>query len=221
MPTFQQMQDRINSDYLDRTDLSAETTRALIRAVKHYEKQRFWFNLTATALAIGTASVTVSLPSNFLGYDFATVADSGNDNILTLRSFDRIAYNNQANPTGVPTEISYWRDQLYFSPMPSSATTITLHYTHSLNQLSAGTDTNAWTSAGEDLIIFHAYHDILTNVLRISDKQLVESVKTQEMEAFQILQFGNDLRQGSGLEGYTPGDQQGQSPKTPHKSPSQ
>jgi len=217
MATFKEMQDRINLDYLNRTDLGNETKRAILRAIKHYEKERFWFNLTATALAIGTASTTVALPSDFLAMDFATVSNNGNTELMTMRSFDRIAYQNRSGASGMPAEICYWRDQLIFSPKPASATSITLHYTHSLPVLSADTDTNGFTSACEDLIVFRATFDILANVLRLGDVPTLSNIKNLEMEAFKMLQFGNDMRQGNGEQGAVVGSTHSQAPKTPHR----
>ena len=219
MATFKEMQDRINLDYLNRTDLGNETKRAIIRAVKFYEKQRLWFNLTATSLAIGTASTTVAIPADFLVLDYVTVANNGNNDIMTIRSFDRIAYQNRGSASGVPAEICYWRNLFNFAPKPSSATSITVHYTHSLPTLSADTDTNHWTSAGEDLIVYRATHDMLANVLRVADKELLASYKTLEVESFKMLQYGNDLQQGVGNEGAVVGTSHAQSPKTPHKPP--
>lgn len=217
MATFREMQDRINLDYLNRTDLGSETKRAIVRAVKHYEKERFWFNLTATALAVGTASTTVAIPADFLAMDFATVANNGNAEIMTVRSFDRIAYQNRSGTSGVPAEICYWRDQLVFYPKPASATSITLHYTHALPPLSADTDSNGFTSACEDLIVYRATFDMMANVLRNSDVKVLENYKSLEMEAFRMLQFGNDMRQGNGEQGSVVGQSHAQSPKTPHK----
>ena len=216
MATFREMQDRINLDYLNRTDLASETKRAIIRAVKYYEKDRLWFNITATALAIGTASTTVAIPADFLALDYATVSWNGNNEIMTIRSFDRIAYQNKGSVSAMPSEICYWRDSLNFSPKPSSATTITVHYTHSMPVLSADTDTNPWTSAGEDVIVYRATYDMMANVLRVADKDALASYKSMEMEAYKMLQYGNSLRQNTGAEGAVVGSNQNQSPKTPH-----
>lgn len=218
MATFKEMQDRINLDYLNRTDLGNETKRAIVRAVKHYEKERFWFNITATALAVGVLSTTVAIPADFIALDFATVRDNSIDSIMTIRSFDRIAYQNRALGSGMPLEICYWRDQLVFAPKPASATTITIQYTHTLPALSADSDTNAWTSAGEDVIVYHATCDLLANTLRVADKELIANFKSQEMESLKMLQFGNEVRQGHGDEGSVVGANHGQAPKVPGKN---
>lgn len=215
MATYREMQDRINLDYLNRTDLGAETKRAILRAVKHYEKNRFWFNMTATALAIGTASTSVAIPADFLVLDFATVLDTSNSSLVVLRTFDRIAYKNITPNSGVPTEIAYFRDLFHFTPKPSSATSLTVYYTHSLAALSADSDTNGWTSAAEDLIVHHATADMLANVLRVTDVAQVQSHKTWELEAYKTLKEGNDNRIGIGLDGATIGMNHAQKPKVP------
>lgn len=219
MPTFAEVQNRINLDYLNRTDLAAETRRAIIRAVKHYEKERFWFNMTATALAIGTASVSVAVPADFIVLDYCTVRDTLQDHIVNIRSFDRIAYQNKVAATsGVPIEVAYWQDKLVFTPKPSSATSLTVHYTHTLPTLSADADTNAWLSAGEDLIVHHATADMLANVLRVADAGQVQAHKAWELEAYKMLKFGNDLRLGTGNEGSMQGMLHGQAQKPPDKT---
>ena len=216
MATFREMQDRINLDYLNRTDLTNETKRAIVRAIKHYEKLKFWFNQTATALAIGTASVSVAIPADFLAMEFVTVRDSSIDSIVVQRAFDRIAYQNSNTAlSGVPKEISYFKDALYFTPKPSSATSLTLYYTHSLAALSADTDTNQWTSAAEDLIVHHATADMLANVLRVTDRSQYESHKAWEAEAMKTLMDGNAMRMQAGQDAAVIGTTQGQKPKTP------
>lgn len=216
MATYREMQDRINLDYLNRTDLGAETKRAILRAIKHFEKSHFWFNQTSTALAIGTGSVTVAVPADFLILDFATVRDTSVDYIVTIRNFDRIAYKNQNVATsGVPAEVAYFRDALFFTPKPSSATTLTVYYTHSLTTLSADADTNGWTSAAEDLIVHHATADMLANVLRVTDKDQINSHKMWEKEAYDMLKQGNSARILDKLDGATTGMQHGQVPKLP------
>lgn len=216
MATYREMQDRINLDYLNRTDLGNETKRAIVRAIKHYEKHRFWFNLTSTALAVGTASSTVAIPADFLALDYATVRDTSVDSIVVIRSFDRIAYkNSNTSLSGVPAEIAYYRDALHFTPKPSSSTNITVYYTHSFPVLSADADTNAWTSAGEDLIVHHAAADLLANVLRVTDREQITAHKTWEQEAYNTLKAGNDIRMGFGQDKATVGTQHGQTPKVP------
>lgn len=201
MTTFRDLQDRINLDYLNRTDLTNETKRAIIRAIKHYEKNRFWFNMTSTALAIGSASVTVAVPADFLALDYVTVRDSSIDYVVTIRNFDRIAYKNQnmaggvgSSASGIVAECAYFRNTLYFTPKPASATSLTVYYTQTFAALSADSDTNDWCSAAEDLIVHHATADMLANVLRVTDQSQIMAHKQWELEAYNQLKTGNDIR---------------------------
>ena len=201
MPTtFLNVQDRINLDYLNRTDLTNETKRAIIRAVRHYEKERFWFNQTATSIALSTASVGLALPSDFLALDFVTVrvtSPASADNIVVMRAFDRIAYRNRSLVSGAPEEVAIMNNQLKFTPKPDSAYNVTVYYLHSLTTLSADADTNDWLSAAEDLIVHHAAADVLANVLRAPADQ-VASHKQWEMEAYALLQYGRNIRMMTG-----------------------
>lgn len=219
MGTFAQAQDRINLDYLNRTDLTNETKRALIRAVKHYEKERFWFNMTATAVALNTAGTPTPVPADFLALNFVTVLDvtgGSVDNVVTIRSLDRIAYQNRTKGSGVAQEVAYWNDALWFYPArATSAYAATIHYTHALPVLSADSDTNGWLSAAEDLIVHHAAADMLANVLR-SDPAQVQAHKTWEMEAYKLLQFGNQMRMREGFDLGMQGSQHNQAQKQPN-----
>lgn len=220
--TFIDLQNRINLDYLNRTDLVAETKRAIVRAQKHYEKERFWFNMTATAIAVGTASTTVAIPADFLALDFVTMRDASQDFIVNIKSFDRLAYQLRSIPagaagaSGVAQEICYWHDLFYFFPKPQSATTLTVHYTQSFASLNLDTDANGWTSAGEDVIVYHAVADLMGNVLRNQDPNAVVQFKQLEMEAYKMLVFGNSIRMGMEEQAVT-GSVQSASPKTPDK----
>lgn len=215
MATFREVQDRINLDYLNRTDLGAETKRAIHRAIKHYEKTRFWFNCTATAVTINTPSTDVALPADFLALDFCTISNNGKNELVTIRNYDRIAYRNQSGVSGVPAEIAVWRNSLHFTPKATSAHSMTIHYTHSLATLSADSDTNDWLSAGEDLIVHHAMADILQNVLRVTDVAQVTAHKQWESEAYKLLKEGSDIRTNFERDLGTVGTQHQQKPKLP------
>ena len=202
MPTtFANVQDRINLDYLNRTDLISETKRAVIRAVRHYERERFWFNQTATAITMVSTSPAMTLPLDFLALDMVTIRNTSGgvtaDSIVVLRSFDRIVYQNRSTIRGLPTEVGFYKNQLQFAPIADSAYVATIYYTQSLATLSADADTNDWLSAAEDLIVYHAAADMLLNVLRV-DVQSVSYLKQLEAESYATLKHGRDIRTFAG-----------------------
>jgi len=191
--TYQGLQDRINLDYLNRTDLQNETQRAIIRAIQHYERTRLWFNQSQTAINANTASFAISLPADFLALDMVTYTNNGgNPLIIPQHTYERVTYRNQNATSGVPIECAVYNNQLYLTPKPASAYPITLAYTFRLVQLSASTDTNAWCTEAEDLIVFHATADMLQNVIRAQQSD-VQVMKALEQAALNSLQHARDI----------------------------
>ena len=194
--TFQNVQDRINLDYLNRTDLTNETQRAIIRAINHYQYERFWFNQTATAITMATATGVMSLPADFIALDMVTVVANGATSIVQQRSMERVVYRQSfgASASGVPQECAVYNNTLNFYPTkPDSAYSVTVRYVNVLPALSAGTDTNDWLSAAEDLIVFHAAADVLQNIIRGRADE-VAVMQQMEQQALATLQRARNIR---------------------------
>lgn len=196
-PTFKDMQDRINLDYLNRTDFTNETKRALIRAIRHYERERFHFNQTATAITASTASYTLSLPADFIALDMVSVSVNGVAGTpVVQRTMERVNYRQSDATSGVPQECALYAGAIQLWPKPSSAFPVTVRYTYKLTELSADTDTNDWCSAAEDLVVFHATADMLANVIR-ADPQTVATYRDMEAVALASLQRYRNIRLNS------------------------
>lgn len=194
MPTFKEVQDRINLDYLNRTDFTNETKRSIQRAIKHYERNRFWFNQTATAINASTANTSITLPADFVALDMVTVTTNGGaPSIINQRAFERVTYRNAAGTSGVPEECAVYNGTLRVYPKPSSAFPVTVYYTMALPTLSADSDTNDWLSAAEDVIVFHATADMIANVVRGSPQD-VATYRDMESIALASLNNARNLR---------------------------
>lgn len=194
VPTFLDVQNRINLDYLNRTDFTNETKRAIIRAQKHYERERFWFNQTATAINASTASTGVALPTDFIALDMVTVSVNGvAGNPVVQRTMERVAYRQSDGTSGQPQEVAVYGAQLQLYPKPSSAFPLTVRYVMKLPDLSADSDTNDWLSAAEDLIVFHAAADMLANVIRGRPDE-VQLMRDMEAVALTSLQRYRNIR---------------------------
>lgn len=179
--TFKNLQDRINLDYLNRTDFTNETKRAIVRAIKHYERARLWFNQTATAINVSTAATTLAVPADFIALDMMTITQNGaNPTQVTQRAYERVTYRNASGTSGVPEEVAVYRNLFNFYPKPSSAFPVTVSYVFRLPELSADSDTNDWLAECEDVICFHATADMLQNVVR---RPMDEVQQMQQMEA--------------------------------------
>lgn len=194
--TFQNVQDRINLDYLNRTDLTSETQRAIIRAINHYQYERFWFNQTATAISITSASGVITLPTDFIALDMVTLATTAGVALgpITQRSMERVVYRQAfGSSSGVPQECAVYNNTLNLYPKPDIGYTVTVRYVNTLPALSAGTDSNDWLSAAEDLIVYHAAADVLQNVIRgRADEAAV--MQQMEQQALATLQRARNIR---------------------------
>jgi len=196
--TFQNVQDRINLDYLNRTDLVNETQRAIIRAINHYQYERFWFNQTATAIACSTAVTTISLPADFIALDMVTAkstsAGFAGGYIIQQRSMERVTYRNAFGAaSGFPLECAVYNQTLNLYPLPHSAYSLTIRYVNVLPALALSGDTNDWLSAAEDLIVFHAAADVLQNIIRGRADE-VQVMQQMEQQALASLQRARNIR---------------------------
>ncbi len=170
MSTFKDLQETIALDYLNRVDLIPETKRAIIRAIKTTEAQRFWFNETATALVASTA---VAVPSNFLLLDRLEITIAASDYQILERSFSEIRDMNVSRITGQPTNFAYHANAFQLALYPDSAYPLICYYIKSLPALVLDTDTNVWTNELATYIGHLACLDLCMNVI-VADQDMVQ-----------------------------------------------
>lgn len=194
MATYGQVQDRINSDYLNRTDLSAETQRAVQAAIRHYERRRFWFNESSTALATVSSQSHIARPVAFFEIDTVRffydtsasyeLAQVDMDTLLKMRA--------GAQTFGDPTHFAFWGNNIELFPIPTSAETVVAHGFQQLSALSLTSDTNDWLSAAEDLIVYHATKLMWATVLR--NTEVAGTFAQLEQTALLDLNTANEQR---------------------------
>lgn len=192
MPTFEDIQNRVNSDYLNRTDLTAETKRAIQAAIRHYERQRFWWNENTTTLTASVGQTFLTVPTDFLVLDLLQITRSSADYALNRRDFGSIRDFNITRTRGYPTDFAIYQNRFELAPIPDSAYTFPCYYIRSLTALSASSDTNDWLSAAENLIVYHATKVMWANVLRNTDMASV--FQSQEREALTEIKAANEQK---------------------------
>lgn len=174
MSTYSELQQRIASDYLNRSDFGNEIKRAIKQAIRTYERRRWRFNETASSIACSAGQSFISLPSNFLALDYLQVRYSGVNTKLHQRDLSYILEMNAASSTGVPSDFALRANKIELAVIPNSAYSCSLYYLKSLSELSADTDTNSWTTgAHEDLIAYHATKLMWANVIRDPQKAVM------------------------------------------------
>lgn len=172
MSTFIEVQNRVNSDFLNR-DYGAETRRAIQAAVRHYERQRWPFNETSTALTTSAGQSYLALPSNFLILDDLRLTINGGDEPLFPRDPQFIRDSNMNATQGQPSHYALYQDRVELSLIPDSAYPVPCYYIKSLPTLSADDDTNEWIQGGmEDIIAYHAAMLMWATIIRNDNEAL-------------------------------------------------
>lgn len=178
MSTFIEVQNRINGDFLNR-NYGAETRNAIKAAVRAYERHRWTFNETSTALTTSAGQAFVSLPSNLLILDDIRITINGESIPLLPRDPQFVRDSNMSNVRGQPVFYALYQNRAELSLIPDSAYSIPVYYVKSLPELTADTDTNAWiTGAMEDVIAYHAAKLVWGTVIRND----TEAAKFQKLE---------------------------------------
>lgn len=168
MTTKAELRTTLVQDFLLRPDLMAEADRAIDRAVRTFEAQRFWFNEAVTTLTAVAAQSYLTIPSDFLKLDrLEYTLNSADDELKQLSFWDLRDYQ-VSRPSGLPEAFCYYADRFELGPIPDSAYTFPCYYLKSLGSLSDGSSV-AWTNEAGNLILHTAAIDIYTNVLRDND----------------------------------------------------
>jgi len=200
VPNYRDLQDRIALDYLTRYDLMDAVKRSIKNTIKTYEASRFWFNEAQTAMACSAGQSYISVPSDFLQLDRLEIQYSGAATPLKEASLDVIRTMNVVSATSVPTHFTYHGDRFELALIPDSAYPATCFYIKSLPELSADTDSNAWTNEAQNLIAHCACVELLSNVIypretqRISFHMNMLQMATNELNLRNTMRFGGRLR---------------------------
>lgn len=189
MSTYLTMRTRIQNE-LVRTDIDARINEAIVTAIQHWERERFFFNEARTTLVTvadqENYSTSDGVPTGLVGIDTLKITVNGNLYPLTLRSYAEIE-NKKTNLsfTGWPYEYAYYQEDLWPYPIPNASLTLVMSYIARLPEISLSATnaaTNAWMVDAEALIRSRA-----KAIIKI-DVGENESSKT---EAMMMLQKGS------------------------------
>lgn len=192
MSTLGTMEDRI-IDELARSDLQSQIRKAIQSAVKHYERQRFYFNETQVTLTTSSSQEYYSSADNadipnLVEIDSVRQTIGSTHEPLNERDFAYIdAVSSSSSAFGDPTDYAYYAQKLRFYPVPNQARTIVVSGVKKLATLSTTTDTNAWMTDAEELIRMRAKCDVFANVIRDVSGEELARCKQYEMDALNEL----------------------------------
>lgn len=175
MTTYLDLQNAIASD-LSRTDLTSQIKSAIVDAIRNYETDRFYFNVTRSLTfntVIGQAAYTsldlAQIP-NIIGIDTMFLFDGSRPLELDKYEADEFEWLQSASTgNGRPCAYTYIDSQILVWPVPNAVYPVRPHMHYRLNDLVADTDTNAWCVDAEQLIRSHAKLLLYANVIEDTD----------------------------------------------------
>lgn len=205
LPTFGDMQARI-ADELDRSDLTVQIKRAIVSAVRHYARRRFWFtesSFTFSTVAGQRVYSEADAPEIAATPSIEVInGDFFNTRIpLHKQSFKYVdRKTSQTLSRGQPEDWAYYSRQIWLYPVPDRAYTLTAFHIPTLTELSNDTDSNAWTSDAEELIRTHAKIDLMRNVIRGPEMgEEIAELGLQEKQALDALISESGTRKAVGF----------------------
>lgn len=166
------------ADELARADLTSQIALAIDQAIEEACTHRFWFmetrGLTVLMSAGATAYVSDDI-SNLIEIDRLILTVSGQRRTLRQMSDDQLdRLNDGTPPQGEPFGYSRYGDQLRFYPAPTQSYTVTIDGLTKGATLNSDLDHNIWTTEGERYIRALAKRQLYADVIRDTDKALVQ-----------------------------------------------
>jgi len=218
MTTYVILQNRISDEAAAVSTASSslyetQIQRAILSAVAHYARERFYFNEKTNTFN------TVANQEYYSSSDFSDLANLVQIHGMTVTlgstklpvksvDFEMINDSQSGDAKSLPRYFAYYKQNLRLFPIPDAVYTMTLAYLYKLTALSAGSDSNAWTTDAEELIRNRAKADLRCNVMKIDDaiaerRELGRAGETfysyDERAAYKALKRETRLRMNNGV----------------------
>lgn len=211
MTTFAILKARIADD-LRRADLDDQISNGVLDAVKRWEGKRFWFNEKRFRFDTVAGTENYAVPADLTNTDGTAIATGEDllaiDDLVILdgtaiyRLMDRTdSWMNDSQVlasqyTGKPSYYALYAGSVRLGPIPDAVYQITINGIARLAPLSAGTDSNAWTTEAEALTRHQALAEIYRTVLR--DAEGYQLAMGGVADALELLDAKSSNKLGTG-----------------------
>ncbi len=185
------------ADDLNRDDLTAQCSDAVVMAIRHYAHKRWWFNEASNTFTTTASTSAYVLPSDFRAMDYVEARWPG-DNWQEVRSMEFATVkqmNEGTTVTGYPSNYSIRDQKIHLAYTPNGAYTVRLYYQRALAALTASAS-SSWTTDCQDLVRAHAARTVALRTLH--DPELASLFSAIEQTEYQRLMAENDKRVTSG-----------------------
>jgi len=179
---------------IQRSDAIAYIPDGIEAAIRHYEKERFWFLEGRATIDTVPDDPFIGLPSDAAVMDVLLITIGGSRTPMTRVDYREIDEKDDgvAN-SGMPTEWAYYQDNIRLWPVPDIAYPLTLSYHKTLASLS-DSDGNAWITNGFDIIRYRAGAEALALV---KDPRAAV-LRELELQAYGAIRRMNTIRSTTG-----------------------
>jgi len=198
VPTYLDVQNEV-ADILNRSVFTSQIQSGIQKAIRQYEKERYWFNETVTALTCTPNVEQLAVPADYLFYTRMEIIQASAYLPMIVRPFSEIRQINMNESLGLPIRFCEYGKNFWLANVPDSAYTVMAYYVQKLPALSADTDTNDWLSAASDVIVACAAKYV--NLLYIKDTsaanacaQMEQTFKAMQLDALRDQMFENRFR---------------------------
>lgn len=184
-------------DDLNRDDLTAQCSDAVVMAIRHFDSRRWWFSEGSATFTTTSTTSAYPLASNFRDMDYMEVALPG-DNWQEVKETDFPTIRNMLqgqSVIGYPNKFAIYDEQIHLAYQPNDAYQVRYFYTKTLSDLTAEAS-NAWTTDCKELIRARAAKNVALRTLH--DLELASMQGTIEQEEYVRLLDENDRRTTSG-----------------------
>jgi hypothetical protein len=171
MSTFGLLKSRIADEFVNDAQDYNQIEKAIKSAIKHYEREAFWFNQKVGTFATVAAQEYYTTAANADIPDIVRIDSvrSSEGNLLRAVSFDHVEQMQDGSVSGPPGFYTRYQNQIRLYPIPDAVYTVTMAYIYKLAELSDDSDTNAWTDECEELTRQAAKRILSTDILHADD----------------------------------------------------
>lgn len=149
---YGQFKTQIEGD-LNRPDLSAQVSQAVVSAIRFYEVRNWSFNSERSFVITSDGQANYAMPSDFVKPVFAKIKRGGTWFTVDQKQWayiEEIKYDDTT--TSLPRYYALYDDQVWLYPIPDQSMTLDMAYVKKLPALAADGDESAWIDIAGDLI---------------------------------------------------------------------
>ena len=208
--TYGDLKAAIVRELYNRTDLTTQIQAAILSAVAFYENEKWWWKEEQeTDLATVANQPFITLPDDFEYEDGFTITYSTYPLPLIKRDWETMLRLLISSTTmrGQPTDYAFYAGQMWFYPTPNASYMLTMWKTRTLTPLSDDSESNEWTTDGEEMIRSRAVANIRCHILRepaaleemgMMRQQNKDQLSNRELSAYNNLWAKNHIKLATG-----------------------